>query len=417
MMDELTFAVTLVETGQYEEGLKKIKDILPNADDETAYQIASLYEEWGMADEAYAILSRLSRKHSGDSHILLSLAEAAIDMDREDEAIESLLKIHPLDENYLSAQVLLADLYQAEGLEESALRHLMLAKKQAPKEPIIDFALAEFYFSFGYYGKAETFYKSVLNAESLAHENISLKLAEALSLNGKFEEALIYYKKGLDKEKTLDGLFGYAVTAMRVEKYETAIAALNELKSMDPSYSTLYPVLAEAYEQEKAFDEALFALEEGLKVDEHNERLLIEASEMAMKVEQPDKAEIYLTQLLELDPEHTDALKKLLTIKKEAGKNEDIILMLTKDEIDDPEILWYLADAYSEEDELEKAIEVFEEISDHYQSDPDFLESYGQVLWEAGKSEQALTYFEKALKIDGNNDDLRDFVERIKQEI
>jgi tetratricopeptide (TPR) repeat protein len=416
-MDELTLAISLVETGQYEEGLKKINDILRYADDETAYQIATLYEEWGMAEEAYNIFHRLNQTHPGDSHILLSLAESAMDLDRDDDAIEWLLKIHSLDENYLSAQVLLADLYQSQGLEEMALNHLMQAKKNAPEEPIIDFALAEFYLSFGHFSKAETFYKKVLHAESLKHENIMLKLAESLSLNGKFEEALLYYQKGLENEKTLDGLFGYAITAIRVEKYQTAITALNELKSMDPSYSTLYPVLAEAYQQEGAFEEALAVLEEGLRVDEHNERLLLDASEAALKINEIKKAEKYLTQLLEMNPDQADALKKLVTLKKEAGLSEDIIQILTKESTDDPELLWYLADAYQNEDELDRAIEIFESISEHFQTDPDFLENYGQLLWENGQSALALDYLKKALRFDENNENLREFVERIQEEI
>ncbi|WP_027723784.1 tetratricopeptide repeat protein [Tuberibacillus calidus] len=416
MNDELTLAVTLVQTGQYEEGLQKLKALLAKSDDEIAFQIASLYEEWGMVDEAYKILSRLAQKHQGDSHILLSLAESAIDLNREDEAVEWLLKIHPLDENYLSAQVLLADLYQAQGFEEAAHRHLMLAKKQAPNEPIIDFALAEFYFSFGYYGKAEDKYKAVLHAESLAHENIPLKLAECLSLNGKFEEALIYYKKGLEREKTPDGLFGLAVTAMRIEKYQTAIRALTELKAMDPDYSTLYPVLAEAYEKEKAYEEALSVLEDGLKVDEQNERLLLMAGDLAVKMNQQEKAEWFYERLLEWNPEHTEALKKLLTLKKEAGKTAEIIQRLTQDEADDPEILWYLAEAYRAEEELEKALSIFSSIKDYFRGDPDFLESYGQTLWELGQRELSLEVFEQALEIDGTNETLRDFVERIRQE-
>lgn len=416
-MDELTLAISLVETGQYEEGLTKIKEILQYADDDTAYQIASLYEEWGMAEDAYNILFQLYQTHPGDSHILLALAEAAMDLGREDNAIEWLLQIHSLDENYLSAQVLLADLYQAEGLEESALNHLMKAKNTAPDEPIIDFALGEFYFSFGHYGKAESFYKKVLHAESLSHENISLKLAESLSLNGKFEEALLYYKKGLDKEKTLDGLFGYAVTALRVEKYQTAITALNELKSMDPSYSTLYPVLSEAYQKEGALEEALTALEEGLKMDDTNTRLLLDAADLAIKMDETAKGEHYLTRLLEWNPEHADALKKLLTLKKDAGKTEEIISLLTKEPTDDPELLWYLADAYQEEEEMDKAIDIFESISRHFENDPDFLENYGQVLWEKGEAARALEHFKKALKFDVNNENLRGFVERIQEEI
>jgi len=416
MMDELSLAVTLVETGQYEEGLRKIKEILNNADDDTAFQIANLYEQWGMADEAYNILKRLHRVHPGHSDILLALGEAALDLGKEDEALEWLSSIHPLDENYLSAELLLADIYQAQGLEEVAENHLLKAHRAAPEEPVILFALAEFYMSTGQPGKAEKYYKEVLHAERLAHENVALKLAEALSLNGKFEEALLYYRKGLEKEKTLDGLFGYGVTALRVGKNQTAIRALEELKELDPNYSTLYPVLAEAYRNEGAMKEAMATLEEGMKVDEHNERLFLEAADLAVKNGELDRAESYLQRLLEWEPEHLEALRKLAALKKEKGQNDEVIRLVTEQEEEDPDLLWFLAEAYMEEDRVDDALEVYGKIADYFADDPQFLAGYGEAAWQSGDREKALGLFRAALKIDPTNEELRGFVERLEED-
>ena len=414
-MNDLIKAINLVEDGKYEEGLAQLSRLLKNADEETAFQIALQYQEWGMVEDAHAILLRLQKHHPNDSNILMALAEVEIDLDKEDQAIDWLINIHQLDENYLSAQVLLADLYQAQGLEEAAEHRLKEAYKVAPKEPILIFALAEFYASVGQAGQAIDLYKQIIDAEVLQHENINLKLAEALSYNGQFEEALVYYKKGLESEKALDGLFGYGMTAYRIGQYKTTITALEELKDLDPQYSTLYPLLAKAYEEEGAMDEAIATLEAGLKVDEYNEQMLIEASDLAMKMNTVEKAQNYLEQLLSINPESTDALKKLIEIKREQEDFEAIIQLLDQ-ETTDPELLWYLSRAYVEVEEIEKALPLYSQIHVHFNEDPEFLREYGELLWEMGNREEALSLLQNALRFDPENDELRAFVERIEED-
>ncbi|GGE38843.1 TPR repeat-containing protein YpiA [Pullulanibacillus camelliae] len=413
MNEQLKWAIDLVENGQYEQGLEHIKRLLQDADEETAFEIATLYQEWGMAQEAHKILVRLQKRHPNDSHILMALAEIEIDLDKEDQAIDWLLNIHQLDENYLSAQVLLADLYQAQGLEEAAERRLTDAHKLAPHEPVLTFALAEFYATTGQAAHAVELYKTLIHEPALEHENIELKLAEALSYSGKFEEALIYYKKGLEETTSIDSLFGYAVTAMRVGQHRTAIQALEELKDIDPQYSTLYPLLASAYEEEGAIDEALETIESGIKVDEFNEQLLLEAADLSMKVKDSPKAEHYLKELLNIDPENTDALKKLVEIKREQEAFDEIISLLNDEQTTDPELLWYLASAYVEDDALEKARDIYQQIVSHFNENAVFLKEYGEVQWQLGAPDEAAALFEQSLRLDPENDDLRAFLERI----
>ncbi len=412
--DQLQLAISYIESGQYEEGLQKTKDVLKNADDELSYTIAQLYLEWGMSEDAYDLLKKMYRQHPGNSELILALAEAAVDLDFEDEAIDYLTRIHKLDDNYLSAQVLLADLYQSQGLEEAAEHRLLQARAHAPKEPILTFALAEFYASTGKVVEAIDLYKHVLHAEVLSHENIPLKLAEVLSLRGQFEEALIYYDKGVEKGSTLDGLFGYAVTAIQAGKFQTAITQLEKLKELDPHYSSLYSLLADAYEEEGAMEEAIQVLNEGLNVDQHNERLYFKLAKAYLATGEMENAIFPLKRILAADSEHIEAMKLLVEIYRELQDPEAVIQLVEQQEsFEDPELTWYYANALKEEDLIEKAFPVYQSISSYFIEDADFLSEYGELAWEMGQTKVAKEMLQKAYTL---NQDLTllEFIERIE---
>ncbi|HET6871894.1 MAG TPA: tetratricopeptide repeat protein [Sporolactobacillaceae bacterium] len=415
--DQLEAAISYIESGDYETGIEKTKALLKLGDDELSYEIAQLYMDWGLAEEAYSLLKNLIQHHPGHSGMRLTLAEASIDLDLEDEAIEALQAIHLLDENYLSAQVLLADLYFSQGLEEVAEQRLLEARKQAPNEPILTFALAEFYASVGQVSEAIDLYKDVLHVKVLEHENIPLKLAEMLSLRGLFEEAMIYYHKGLEKGESLNGRFGYAVTAMQAGKPQTAIQQLEKLKEMDPAFSSLYPVLADAYEEEGALEEAIATLKEGISVDEHNERLYLKLAKVQVKAGQTEPAITTLNDLLALDNEHLEGMKLLVELYRETGDSTEIISLYEENELSyDPELTWYYAFALKEEEDVEKAFKTYQDIYFHFSEDPDFLKEYGELAWELGKKEDAIQALEKALRL-GPDFELENFLERLKSDL
>ncbi|WKB37133.1 hypothetical protein QS257_10780 [Terrilactibacillus sp. S3-3] len=354
-MNDLETANALMNSGQTEEGLDLLKEVLKKADDGTRYKAGMIYQEYGFIDEAQAVYGALLRRHPNNSNLLVQMSEILIDKGEENQAIDYLQMIHSLDENYLSAQLLLADLYQLQGLDEVAENKLLGALKMAPHEPVLLFALGEFYLSIGEPHEAVRYYKQVLNASVLAHENVALKLAEALSLCGEFEQASLYYQKGLKQGKTLDGLFGYAVTAARLHKFKTTIQTLEELKALDPGYSTLYPVLAHAYEHEGDLNAALKTVEEGLIEDQYNERLYSEAGKLAAKLHDWKKAAHYYQAWFEEDPENLEALTRLVEIQSQQENYEDIIQLLDNQLFADPMLTWFLATAYNKTENVELA--------------------------------------------------------------
>lgn len=412
----LETADACLETGQTDRGLDMLSKIAAYADDDLLYDTAQIYQKYGYLEQAEQLYEQLIQKYPDDSGLLLQLSDVLIDKKEEDRAINYLQRIGEADENYLSAQVMLADLYQQEGLTEVAEHKLVAALKKSPNEPVLQLALGELYLSSGKPLQAIDRLKAVRNNAALKDQHVELKLAEAFSLSGKFEQAMSAYRRGLKQEKTLDGLFGYAVTAVRLKQFETAIRALEELKDMDPGYSTLYPVLAHAYEHEGDLENALKTVEAGLAQDEYNTRLYQEAGTLAVKSHQPEKAAIYFNKWHEQDPENDEALTRLVELKAQQGDYQGILDLLSGIQPDDPMLIWFTATALHQTDRLPEAGKYYAIAERTFADNPDFLREYGEYRREMGQMHEGLKLLERASHLQPDDQDLAEFVERLKQE-
>jgi tetratricopeptide (TPR) repeat protein len=413
-MNQMDKAIQLVEEGQVSEGLRLLDKAEKDADDETKFALAQQYSQWGHVKKAKALAGELLKQYPDAGELYLFMAELLIDLDQEEEAIEKLLDVQENDPDYPRALLLLADVYSAQGLDEVAEQKLLEAKALLPDEPVVSFGLGEFYMSLGDFKKSVRFYREVLSHDpKLAGENIHLRLAEALSGSGQFEESLEFYEKGLENTVELHALFGYGLTAYRVGAYKKAIKAFQELKDLDPEYSTLYLYLARAYEAEGAFPEALEMISEGIKVDSFNEEFVYFAGELLLKEGQIDEAENYFRKTLKLNPGHHQALKNLAGLLEKQGKNDEVIeLLSTVQEEREPIFSWFLASAYRDEEEYDQALKNYREAYTTFDNDPDFLEEYGDFLLEEGRREEAITAYRRAL---GINPSLIHLEERIGQ--
>ncbi|PNB45860.1 hypothetical protein C1X64_37660, partial [Pseudomonas sp. GW456-E7] len=70
------------------------------------------------------------------------------------------------DPSYPESLLLMADLYQMQGLFEVSEQKLLQAKSILDNEPIIDFALGELYFTQGAYAKAVQYFKATAKEQS-----------------------------------------------------------------------------------------------------------------------------------------------------------------------------------------------------------------------------------------------------------
>lgn len=416
-MNTIQDAIRLVEHGDVEKGMSLLEQLGQNANDAEQFEIAEVYLDWGHTSKAMNILNNLLNKYPGEGELLVSIAECCLDEGMDEEAISYLEQVDKNDEEYLRALILQADLYEGMGLTEVAERKLRDAHEKDTEHPILSYALADFYLRQGKFDSSlPLFQKAIENNAEI--EDLSLRYAEALSRAGKFEEALPLYRKGLDHHKDLYSLFGHGVTAFKAGEFKEAISALEELKDMDPDYTTLYSVLSESYEEEGALDEAYQVIQDGLKRDEHNENIYLQAARLAYKLHYPDQGEEWVKKALELNPALIEPLLRLGDQYLREERFEDIIslykpLTETKEEI--PLMYWHLATAYKETEDYKQSLVWYEKAAQLFQDDPVFLEEYAYFLLEEGKQEEAKNIMKILLAMSPERVDIEDVLNRLEE--
>ncbi|ARK30323.1 tetratricopeptide repeat protein [Halalkalibacter krulwichiae] len=409
-MNAIERAIQEIENGHIEEGLSKLNSLEKTADHQMKYDIAQVYHELGHIEKAKEIIDELLMLYPDEGSLYALAAELLIDLDQEDEAIELLLEIKEDDPAYLQAQLLLADLYQMQSLDEVAEQKLLLAAKKAPNETIISYGLGEFYLERGDYIKSIPYLKKAVHAKGeIPNLHVELLLAEAYSASGQFEDALHYYKEGLQDHLDANALFGYAFTAYQIGDMILAIEQFEALLALDPDYSSLYPYLAKAYEAEGRLEDANEALDKGISVDEYNEQLYVLAGKLNFKRQNPEDGEHYLRKVIALNPSNVEAVHTLAAYLKHSEQYDELLeLMEHMKEYGEEDILytWFKASALKELDDYEAAYTCYQTIELALQEDIDFLEEYGYFLLEFGMREKAKLTFEKRLAIQPENPDI-----------
>ncbi|MDQ0257463.1 tetratricopeptide (TPR) repeat protein [Evansella vedderi] len=421
MNHQLQEAIQLIEQGYHEKGLMKIEKLRNIADDEGKRSIAELYYELGLVDRSLELIEELMFQYPDHGELFAFAAECYSELGKEDDAIDMLMEIKKGDSAYVQAQLLLADIYQNQGLEEVAEQKLLEAEKSSPDEPILLYGLGEFYLSRGDYQQSIPYFKRVIYQDDLKNIeelNPYLRIAEAYSATGQFEDALTNYEKGIETNEDINGLFGYGYTALQIEDYETAIKQFSRLKELDPDFTTLYPFLAKALRNKNRMKEALEVLQEGIYKDEYNEELYLEMAKTQFATGNSEEGKSFLEKVIAINPSNVTAVKELLMFFMEMEDFGGVIELLSflEDYGEyDPLFERYKAKALYEEDDLKNALKAYEAALDAFGDDIEVLEEAAYAYLEAGEKENGIRLLEKLFTLSPDRTDveerLRDLTE------
>lgn len=410
LMGKLDQIVQLVEQGDVERALALAEQIKQNGSDEERYTLADQLFSWGLLEEAESLIHMLLTRYPDERELQLFLAEIYTEMDKEEEALELLMDIEEDDPYYVRACLLMADLYQMQGLEEVSEQKLLKAYEKMPNEPLVQFALAELYFTNGQYEKSLLYYEQIITkTKTIAGTVIAQRIAEAYSLLGEFEQALSYYEQALSERFDAHTLFQYGFTAYQAEAYKTAIAKLSELKALDREYVPLYLFLAKSYEQEGDIQQSYEIAKEGLTIDEWNKQLLVYAGKIALKLGKREEALTYIEKALDIDPGYLEALFIQTSLLFHEERYEDVVHVIQQAIAQgeyDPQFEWELAKAKQKLEIYDQALNHYEEAYTFFKDDPNFLYDFGYFLFEEGRREKAKDIFEQLLRIDPTNEEV-----------
>lgn len=373
---------------------------LVHDDDSQLHELAQYLLQIGFLEEAEQTFLHLLEKYPNNEELYLGLAEVAIENDNSDQALNFIEKIPQNSDYYVQALLLAADLYQMIGIPEVSEAKLTEAAKILPDEPLIQFALAELFFTTERFGEAATIYQILLNSNITEMADILLeeRLGTALSMEGQFEEAVVHLRRALETEVTDDRLFQIAFVYRQLKENEQVIQYLEQLRNLNPQYQSLYLYLAEALQDEEQLEEAQEVIEAGLKENPFNVDFYQFASENVYRLHDDEKAEEYLQKALETGEKLDQTLFMLSNLYLKQEKFEEVIATIKEMENpDDAYAQWNLAQAYNQLEEFSDAAIHYEKANIELNHEPEFMKEYGIFLREEGKLQEAKVLLEHYL--------------------
>ncbi|PFA70042.1 hypothetical protein CN378_01685 [Bacillus sp. AFS015802] len=408
-----------LEEGNLEEAKKQYNQVLKFGSHEEKFSLAEELHHLGFLEETKELYTNLLHYYPGEGELLIELAEVLVEMDKEEEAIETLAELDEEDPIYPRALLLLADLYQMQGLFEVSEQKLLQAKKILPDEPVIDFGLGELYSETGRFLEAIRHYQILIQkgTTELGGTNVHQRLAEAYSVGGAFEEALTHYEKALQDHLEINTLFGYAFTAYQAGFYEKAIEKFVSVKELDPEYHSVYLLLAKSYEREEKLQESLETVQEGVKQDEYNKELNLFGGKVSLKLGLEKEAEAFLREALALDPGYVEAaltINKLFFTQDRYDDVLEIAQMLKVEGEEEPQVNWDLAKAYEGLEQYNHALKQYRIAYTYFKNHQEFLLEFGQFLVEEGLRGEAVEVYKHLIEMDPSNDEWQDLIERLQ---
>ena len=159
-------------------------------------------------------------------------------------------------------------------------------------------------------------------------------------------------------------------------------------------------------------EEALRIAKQGLEKNPFEIRLLLAASQFSYELHDASAAEHFLLIAKEDAEDTEEILLRLATIYMEQERFEDIIALQSQE----PENLltkWMIARSYQEIEDLDKAYELYQELSSDLKDNPEFLEQYTYLLRELGYFEEAKTQAEAYLKLIPDDVQMQELLETL----
>lgn len=406
-----------LEHGHTSEALAALEKLEKTGTDEDRLAVADLYIELGLSDRAVDLLAPLYVEYAGNAGVALLLAECYIDLDREEEAISVLEQVDTTDTEYgPRSLVLLADLYQSQGLDEVALAKLKEARNLAPDEPLLAYGLAELYMTLGAFDQAVPLFAEIAERPELRAElPLDALYAESLAMTGQFEDAIPLYERAVAERSDLHTLFGLAMTAHRVGQHQKAVETFQQLIAQDPDYTSAYVPYAESQAELGLTKEALNVIKQGMERDDYNDELRTMEALFLLKLGDRAGSVQALREALALNPESIVAAERLLSLLAEDEDHEAMIETISaiEEHVTAPILTWYRARALYALEEYTQAMENYAIVEGAFTEDALFLKEYGFALVEEGRREEGQRLLRRAAMLTPEDNELVDYVERM----
>ncbi|HEQ0360298.1 TPA: tetratricopeptide repeat protein [Streptococcus pyogenes] len=392
---------------------KYFQKALKEDDADSLIALGEYLESIGFLPHAKCIYLQLADDYP---ELNINLAQIAAEDDAIEEAFLYLDKVSKDSPNYLSALLVMADLYDMEGLTEVAREKLLQAVSISP-EPLVIFGLAEIDMSLQYFKEAIDYYAQLDNRQILELTGISTyqRIGRAYASLGKFEAAIEFLEKAVAIEYEDETVFELATLLYDQENYQKANLYFKQLETINPDYPGYEYGYALSLHEEHKTSEALRLVQQGLRKNAFDSQLLLLASQLSYELHDRQNAENYLLQAKEVAVDDEEILMRLVTLYFDAERFEEVIA-LNRETIDNVLTKWTIAKAYHALEQEEVALALYNEISADLAENPEFLQDYAYLLREFGQFHKAIQMATAYLRQVPDDVNMQDFLDHIKHQ-
>ncbi|HEQ8978002.1 TPA: tetratricopeptide repeat protein [Streptococcus pyogenes] len=392
---------------------KYFQKALKEDDADSLIALGEYLESIGFLPHAKRIYLQLADDYP---ELNINLAQIAAEDDAIEEAFLYLDKVSKDSPNYLSALLVMADLYDMEGLTEVAREKLLQAVGISP-EPLVIFGLAEIDMSLQYFKEAIDYYAQLDNRQILELTGISTyqRIGRAYASLGKFEAAIEFLEKAVAIEYEDETVFELATLMYDQENYQKANLYFKQLETINPDYPGYEYGYALSLHEEHKTSEALRLVQQGLRKNAFDSQLLLLASQLSYELHDRQNAENYLLQAKEVAVDDEEILMRLVTLYFDAERFEEVSA-LNRETIDNVLTKWTIAKAYHALEQEEVALALYNEISADLAENPEFLQDYAYLLREFGQFHKAIQMATAYLRQVPDDVNMQDFLDHIKHQ-
>lgn len=388
--------VASIQKQDLEHADKYFKRALKEDDAETLLELAEYLESIGFLPQAREIYLQERESYP---EVNINLAQIATEDGDIEGAFLYLDAISPESEAYLSALLVMADIYDMEGLTDVAREKLLLASKISD-DPLVIFGLAEIELELGNFNQAIKEYAKLDNREILELTGISTyqRIGRAYASLGKFEAAIEFLEKTIEIEYDDGTIFELATILYDQGEYQKANVYFKQLDTMNPDFEGYEYIYAQSLHEENKTEEALRLVQKGLSKNEFDTNLLLTASQLSYELHDSKQAENYLLKAKDVAIDDEDVLMRLTNLYLEEKRYEDVVT-LSRDNIDSVLTKWNIAKAYQALEADKKALNLYDELATDLSDNPEFLQDYAYILREFGQKERAHQVAERYLQL------------------
>ncbi|HHK1020643.1 tetratricopeptide repeat protein [Streptococcus pyogenes] len=392
---------------------KYFQKALKEDDADSLIALGEYLESIGFLPHAKRIYLQLADDYP---ELNINLAQIAAEDDAIEEAFLYLDKVSKDSPNYLSALLVMADLYDMEGLTEVA-REKLLQAVAISSEPLVIFGLAEIDMSLQYFKEAIDYYAQLDNRQILELTGISTyqRIGRAYASLGKFEAAIEFLEKAVAIEYEDETVFELATLMYDQENYQKANLYFKQLETINPDYPGYEYGYALSLHEEHKTSEALRLVQQGLRKNAFDSQLLLLASQLSYELHDRQNAENYLLQAKEVAVDDEEIFMRLATLYFDAERFEEVIA-LNCETIDNVLTKWTIAKAYHALEQEEVALALYNEISADLAENPEFLQDYAYLLREFGQFHKAIQMATAYLRQVPDDVNMQDFLDHIKHQ-